>query len=119
MDKELLRSVIIATGLLIILGIMLWSYIKNQKALKELDEDYQVEDEPAKPKFNLSDYVDFNLNFLKSIKPNSTPETPEQTVALVAEPKIETEVIALDEEELKDAEDNLSKLNSNLTVLND
>ncbi len=101
MDKELLRSVIIATGLLIILGIMLWSYIKNQKALKELDEDYQVEDEPAKPKFNLSDYVDFNLNFLKSIKPNSTPETPEQTVALVAEPKIETEVIALDEEELE------------------
>lgn len=101
MDKELLRSVIIATGLLIIVGIMLWSYIKNQKALKELDEDHQVEDEPAKPKFNLSDYVDLNLNFLKSIKPNSTPETSENNFAPVTEPKIETVVTALEEEDLE------------------
>ena len=40
MDKELLRSVIIATGLLIILGIMLWSYIKNQKSKVHLAEDF-------------------------------------------------------------------------------
>lgn len=35
MDKELLRIVIIATGLLVILGMILWHYIKN----RDLDDD--------------------------------------------------------------------------------
>ena len=44
MDKELLRSVIIGTGLLIIIGLFFWSYIKNRKAESELDneDDYQT-----------------------------------------------------------------------------
>jgi cell division protein ZipA len=37
MDKELLRIVIIATGLLIIIGMILWSYIKNRQ--EEADQD--------------------------------------------------------------------------------
>ena len=37
MDKELLRIVIIATGLLIIMGMLTWSYLKNKKSQEELD----------------------------------------------------------------------------------
>jgi cell division protein ZipA len=44
MDKELLRIVIIATGLLVIIGMILWSYIKNRGA--EEDEDV-FENEPV------------------------------------------------------------------------
>ncbi|MCX7099505.1 MAG: cell division protein ZipA C-terminal FtsZ-binding domain-containing protein [Methylococcales bacterium] len=32
MDKELLRIVIIATGLLIIMGMLVWSYLRNKKS---------------------------------------------------------------------------------------
>lgn len=38
MDKELLRIVIIATGFLVILGMILWSYLKNRDAEDDLDE---------------------------------------------------------------------------------
>jgi cell division protein ZipA len=38
MDKELLRIVIIATGLLVIIGMILWSYIKNRNAEQDSDE---------------------------------------------------------------------------------
>ena len=38
MDKELLRIVIIATGLLVIIGMVLWSYIKNRNAEQDSDE---------------------------------------------------------------------------------
>jgi cell division protein ZipA len=37
MDKELLRIVIIATGLLIIMGMLTWSYLKNKKSQEDLD----------------------------------------------------------------------------------
>ena len=37
MDKELLRIVIIATGLMIIMGMLTWSYLKNKKSQEELD----------------------------------------------------------------------------------
>ena len=38
MDKELLRIVIIGTGFLVILGMILWSYIKNRDAGQDPDE---------------------------------------------------------------------------------
>ena len=38
MDKELLRIVIIATGFLVMLGMILWSFLKNRKALEDLDD---------------------------------------------------------------------------------
>jgi cell division protein ZipA len=37
MDKELLRIVIIATGLIIIMGMLTWSYLKNKKSQEDLD----------------------------------------------------------------------------------
>lgn len=37
MDKELLRIVIIATGLLVIIGMILWSYIKARSTEQDLD----------------------------------------------------------------------------------
>jgi cell division protein ZipA len=41
MDKELLRIVIIATGLLIVIGMLTWAYFKNQK----LQAQWDAEDE--------------------------------------------------------------------------
>jgi cell division protein ZipA len=37
MDKELLRIVIIATGFVVIIGMILWSYIKNRNATADED----------------------------------------------------------------------------------
>ncbi len=37
MDKELLRIVIIATGFLVMLAMILWSYLKNRNAQEDLD----------------------------------------------------------------------------------
>jgi len=37
MDKELLRIVIIATGLIIIMGMLTWSYLRNKKSQEDLD----------------------------------------------------------------------------------
>jgi len=39
MDKELLRIVIIATGLMIIMGMLTWSYLRNKKSQEDLDFD--------------------------------------------------------------------------------
>ncbi|MFA5983366.1 MAG: cell division protein ZipA C-terminal FtsZ-binding domain-containing protein [Methylococcaceae bacterium] len=44
MDKEVLRIVIIATGLLVILAMLLWSFIKNRNQRQQEREDY--EDKP-------------------------------------------------------------------------
>lgn len=37
MDKELLRIVIIATGFLVIIGMILWSYLKNRRQEDDFD----------------------------------------------------------------------------------
>lgn len=37
MDKELLRIVIIATGLMVIMGMLTWSYLKNKKSQEDMD----------------------------------------------------------------------------------
>ncbi|MCX7087252.1 MAG: cell division protein ZipA C-terminal FtsZ-binding domain-containing protein [Methylococcales bacterium] len=46
MDKELLRVVIIATGLIIIIGMLLWGYFRNQHGSEEeaFLKDQQAED---------------------------------------------------------------------------
>ena len=50
MDKELLRIVIIATGLIIIMGMLTWSYLKNKKSQEELDfyDDKEFRSPPDK-----------------------------------------------------------------------
>lgn len=37
MDKEILRIVIITTGLVVIIGILLWAFVKGKKSRRELD----------------------------------------------------------------------------------
>ena len=37
MDKELLRIVIIATGLMIIMGMLTWSYLRNKTSQEVMD----------------------------------------------------------------------------------
>jgi cell division protein ZipA len=37
MDKEIVRIVIIATGLVVIIGMLLWAFIKGKKSRRELD----------------------------------------------------------------------------------
>ena len=43
MDKELLRIVIIATGLMIIMGMLTWSYLRNKKAQADIEADDDAE----------------------------------------------------------------------------
>ena len=51
MDKELLRIVIIATGLIIIMGMLTWSYLKNKKSQEDLDayDDQEFKGKRYKP----------------------------------------------------------------------
>ena len=43
MDKELLRIVIIATGLMIIMGMLTWSYLRNKRLQADRDADDDAE----------------------------------------------------------------------------
>ena len=43
MDKELLRIVIIATGLMIVMGMLTWSYLRNKKAQADMDANDDAE----------------------------------------------------------------------------
>ncbi len=47
MDKEILRIIIISTGLLIIMGILLWSYLKNTKTRQNMG--FYDDELPKKP----------------------------------------------------------------------
>ena len=51
MDKELLRIVIIATGLMIIMGMLTWSYLKNKKSEEDMDfyDDEEFSSQRNKP----------------------------------------------------------------------
>ncbi len=42
MDKEILRIVIIATGMVVVIGMLIWAYIKDKKAREDQDfyDDY-------------------------------------------------------------------------------
>ena len=37
MDKEILRIVIIATGMVVVIGMLVWAYIKDKKAREDMD----------------------------------------------------------------------------------
>ena len=51
MDKELLRIVIIATGLMIIIGMLTWSYLKNKRSQDDLDfyDELEFNGQPHNP----------------------------------------------------------------------
>jgi len=49
MDKEILRIVIIATGMVVVIGMLIWAYIKDKKAQEDLefyDDDESVATDP-------------------------------------------------------------------------
>jgi cell division protein ZipA len=53
MDKELLRIVIIATGLMIIMGMLTWSYLRNKKSQEAMDfYDAPNENDVKKPRYD-------------------------------------------------------------------
>jgi len=54
MDKELLRIVIIATGLLIVMIMLTWSYLNNKKSKEYLDS----EDDKFDGSFNNHQFID-------------------------------------------------------------
>jgi cell division protein ZipA len=63
MDKELLRIVIIATGLIIIMGMLGWSYLKNKKAQEALDfYDDQESGSPPDNSLNIDDDGDLEID---------------------------------------------------------
>ncbi|MCK9397551.1 MAG: cell division protein ZipA C-terminal FtsZ-binding domain-containing protein [Methylobacter sp.] len=46
MDKEILRIVIIATGMVVVIGMLVWAYIKDKKAQEELEfYDDEIDDD--------------------------------------------------------------------------
>jgi cell division protein ZipA len=51
MDKELLRIVIIATGLMIIMGMLTWSYLRNKRAQNDIDfyDELEFNGQPHNP----------------------------------------------------------------------
>ncbi len=48
MDKELLRVVIIGTGLIIVMGLLAWSYLRNRKLQEDEDFDFLGINKPGK-----------------------------------------------------------------------
>ncbi len=94
MDKELLRSVIIGTGLLIIVGLVVWSYIKNLNSKTDVDDEFEYDDEPEEPKFNLYDTLksklSFNFNFKK---PNAIEASTSSIEALTIADSTKTELL--------------------------
>jgi cell division protein ZipA len=59
MDKEILRIVIIATGLVVVIGMLVWAYIKDKNAQDELEfyDDYGNESKLTDPN-DLNDDLD-------------------------------------------------------------
>jgi cell division protein ZipA len=70
MDKELLRIVIIATGLMIIMGMLAWSYLKNKKSQEELDfyDDKEFRSPPGKS-IPIEDNGDIEID-LETLEPS-------------------------------------------------
>lgn len=48
MDKEILRIVIIATGLIIVIVMLTWGYLKDRKSQREMDFDDEPESQPVR-----------------------------------------------------------------------
>jgi len=46
MDKEILRIVIIATGMVVVIGMLIWAYIKDKKAREDLEFYDDADDQP-------------------------------------------------------------------------
>lgn len=75
MDKELLRIVIIATGLLVMIGMILWSYLNSRQQEDDLEDILREKAIGSKAKIDESlrihhEHDDFDIIPIGSAKPN-------------------------------------------------
>lgn len=70
MDKEILRIVIIATGMVVVIGMLIMAYIKDKKAQEEMDF-YDDDDDDAVAVDSLGGKDDFDLAPLGAAKAGS------------------------------------------------
>jgi cell division protein ZipA len=61
MDKEILRIVIIATGLVVVIGMLIWAYIKDKRAQEDLEFYDDDDDENDYAVHIPSDLDDFDI----------------------------------------------------------
>jgi cell division protein ZipA len=61
MDKEILRIVIIATGLLVIIGMLLWAFVRNRKAQHDMGLYGDASKGVSEPLSFQEDDDDFNI----------------------------------------------------------
>jgi cell division protein ZipA len=69
MDKEILRIVIIATGMVVVIGMLVWAYIKDKRARE--DQEFFDDENAFLSKESLVDIrEDFNVDLDEHIKTN-------------------------------------------------
>lgn len=70
MDKEILRIVIIATGMVVVIGMLVWAYIKNKKAREEMEFYDDDSDESLATNVPVDTRDDFDIISLGAAKDN-------------------------------------------------
>lgn len=69
MDKEILRIVIIATGLVVIIGMLLWAFLRNRRAQREMDlYEHEGASKGVDESLLFQDHDDFDITPLGSDK---------------------------------------------------
>ncbi len=70
MDKEILRIVIIATGMVVVIGMLVWAYIKDKKAREDLEFYDDDSDESLAADASVDTEDDFDIIPLGAAKGN-------------------------------------------------
>jgi len=70
MDKEILRIVIIATGMVVVIGMLVWAYIKDKKAREDLEFYDDDADESLAADASVDTEDDFDIIPLGAAKGN-------------------------------------------------
>jgi cell division protein ZipA len=70
MDKEILRIVIIATGMVVVIGMLVWAYIKDKKAREELEFYDDNAAEPLATESFIDSNDDFDITPMGAAKSN-------------------------------------------------
>jgi cell division protein ZipA len=71
MDKEILRIVIIATGMLVVIGMLVWAYIKDKKSREELEFYDDASDHSLTSDSLMDTRDDFDIAPLAASKSNA------------------------------------------------
>lgn len=89
MDKELLRIAIIATGLVIIVGMVISGYLKNKQAREDESDFYDDEDDEFEDEFEDDDVVEEKP--IAPVKKMSVTETLKNVYAQKVKPPRQSE----------------------------